>query len=78
MRRYHAPQLVIQEDPIEPPARLPFSDTLSTELLDVVRQHLVNHKDTRDERSPLVQIRLHTTTLDTTVLEVPLQIMFQE
>ena len=31
--------LVTEEDPIEPPARFPFSDTLSTELLDVVREH---------------------------------------
>ena len=28
-----------EEDPIESPARLPFSDTLSTELLDVVREY---------------------------------------
>ena len=32
--------LVTEKDPIEPPDRLPFSDTLSTELLDVVRNRL--------------------------------------
>ena len=31
--------LVTDEDPIDPPARLPFADNLSTELLDVVRAH---------------------------------------
>ena len=31
--------LVTDEDPVDPPARLPFADTLSTELLDVVRAH---------------------------------------
>ena len=31
--------LVTDADPIDPPARLPFADNLSTELLDVVRAH---------------------------------------
>ena len=31
--------LVTDEDPVDPPERLPFDDNLSTELLDVVRAH---------------------------------------
>ena len=66
------------EDPIDPPARLPFADNLSTELLDVVRAHWSTIR-TRVSRGPL-QCRYvyRLTTLDTTVLETPLKIMFQE
>ena len=44
--------LVTEEDPLEPPDRLPFSDTLSTELLDVVRAHWSALR-TRVSRGPL-------------------------
>ena len=63
--------LVTEEDHIEQPARLPFSDTLSTQLLDVVREHW-----SRGSLQCKFDYRL--TMLDTTVLEAPLKIMFQE
>ena len=44
--------LVTNEDPIDPPARLPFADNLSTELLDVVRAHWSTVR-TRVTRGPL-------------------------
>ena len=70
--------LVTEEDPIEPPDRLPFSDTLSTELLDVVRNQWSTIR-TRVPRGPLqCRYDYRLTTLDTTVLEAPLKIMFQE
>ena len=66
------------EDPIEPPDRLPFPDALSTDLLDVVREHWSIIR-TRVARGP-VQTRFNyrLTTLDTTALEEPLNRMFQE
>ena len=70
--------LVIDEHPIEPPDRFPFSDNLSTELLDVVRNHWSTIR-TRVSRGPLqCRYDYRLTTLDTTVLEPPLKIMFQE
>ena len=70
--------LVTDADPIDPPARLPFADNLSTELLDVVRAHWSTIR-TRVSRGPL-QCRYDyiLTTLDTTVLETPLKNVFQE
>ena len=70
--------LVTEEDTINPPARLPFPDALSTDLLDVVREHWSAIR-TRVAKGPL-QCRLNyrLTTLDTTVLEEPLKIMFEE
>ena len=64
------------EDPIEPPDRLPFPDALSTDLLDVVREHWSTIR-TRVARGP-VQTRFNyrLTTLDTTALEEPLNRMF--
>ena len=70
--------LVTHEDPIDPPARLPFADNLSTELLDVVRAHWSTVR-TRVTRGPLqCKYDYRLTTLDTTVLETPLKNMFQE
>ena len=70
--------LVTDEDPIDPPARIPFADNLSTELLDVVRAHWSTVR-TRVTRGPLqCRYDYRLTTLDTTVLETPLKIMFQE
>ena len=70
--------LVTDEDPIDPPARLPFADNLSTELLDVVRAHWSTVR-TRVTRVPLqCRYDYRLTTLDTTVLETPLKTMFQE
>ena len=70
--------LVTEEDPIEPPDRLPFSDILSKELLDVVRNHWSTIR-THVSRGPLqCRYDYRLTTLDTTVLEAPLKIMFQE
>ena len=66
------------EDPVEPLDRLPFPDALSTDLLDVVREHWSTIR-TRVARGP-VQTRFNyrLTTLDTTALEEPLNRMFQE
>ena len=70
--------LVTDEDPIDPPARLPIADNLSTELLDVVRAHWSTVR-TRVTRGPLqCRYDYRLTTLDTTVLETPLKNMFQE
>ena len=70
--------LVTDEDPIDSPARLPFADNLSTELLDVVRAHWSTLR-TRVTRGPLqCRYDYRLTTLDTTVLETPLKNMFQE
>ena len=70
--------LATEEDPIDPPDRPPFSETLSTELLDVVRNHWSTIR-TRVSRGPLqCRYDYRLTTLDTTVLEPPLKIMFQE
>ena len=70
--------LVTDEDPIDPPARLPFADNLSTELLDVVRAHWSTVR-TRVTRGPLqCRYDYRLTTLETNVLETPLKIMFQE
>ena len=70
--------LVTHENPIDPPARLPFADNLSTELLDVVRAHWSTVR-TRVTRGPLqCRYDYRLTTLDTTVLETPLKNMFQE
>ena len=70
--------LVTEEDPIQPPDRLPFSDTLSTELLDVVRAHWSTIR-THVWRGPLqCRYDYRLTTLDTTVLEPSLKMMFQE
>ena len=70
--------LVTEEDPVEPPNRLHFSDTLSTEMLDVVRAHCSAIR-THVSRGPLqYRYDYRLTTLDTTVLEPSLKIMFQE
>ena len=70
--------LVTEEDPLDPPARLPFADNLSTELLDVVREHWRTIR-TRVTRGPLQRrYDYRLTTLDTTVLETPLKKMYQE
>ena len=70
--------LVTDEDPVDPPARLPFADTLSMELLDVVRTHWSTIR-TRASRGPLqCRYDYRLTTLDTTVLETPLKKMYQE
>ena len=70
--------LVTDADPIDPPARLPFADNLSTELLDVVRAHWSTIR-TRVTRGPLqCRYDYRLTTLDTTVLETPLKNVFQE
>ena len=70
--------LVTDTDPIDPPARLPFADNLSTELLDVVRAHWSTIR-TRVTRGPLqCRYDYRLTTLDTTVLETPLKNVFQE
>ena len=70
--------LITDEDPIDPPARLPFAENLSTELLDVVRAHWSTIR-TRVSRGPLqCMYDYRLTTLDTTVLDTPLKIMFQE
>ena len=70
--------LVTDEDPIDPPARLPFADNLSTELLDVVRAHWSTVR-TRVTRGPLqCRYDYRLTTLNTTVLETSLKNMFQE
>ena len=74
---HHHP-LFTEEDPIEPPDRLPFADTLSTELLDVVRVHWSTIR-TCLSRGPLqCRYDYRLTTLDTTVVEPSLKIMFQE
>ena len=70
--------LVSLEDPLEPPDLLPFADTLSTELLDVVRAHWSAIR-THVSRGPLqCRYDYRLTTLDTTVLEPSLKIMFRE
>ena len=70
--------LVTDEDPLEPPARLPFADNLSTELLDVVRAHWRTIR-TRVSRGALqCRYDYRLATLDTTVLEMPLKKMYQE
>ena len=67
--------LFTEDDPIDPPDRLPFSDTLSTELLDVIRYHWSTIR-TRVSRGPLqCRYDYRLTTLDTTVLEPPLKII---
>ena len=77
-RNYHTAPPTRQEDPIEPPDQLPFSDTLSTQLLDFVRNHWSTIR-TRVSISPLQRsYDYRLTTLDTTVLEPPLKTMFQE
>ena len=70
--------LVTDADPIDPPARLPFADNLSTELLDVVRAQwsTIRTRVTRGSLQCRYDYRL--TTLDTTVLETPLKNVFQE
>ena len=71
------PPVVTEEDLIEPPGHLPFSETMSTGMLDVVREHWSTIK-TRVSRGPLqCRYDYRLTTLDTTVLEAPLKIMFQ-
>ena len=73
-----SPKISIREDTIDPPARLPFADNLSTELLDVVRAHWSTIR-TRVTRGPLqCRYDYRLTTLDTTVLETPLKNVFQE
>ena len=76
--RVETSNVPIVGDPIEPPDRLPFPDALSTDLLDVVREHWSTVR-TRVARGP-VQTRFNyrLTTLDTTALEEPLNRMFQE
>ena len=70
--------LVTDADPIDPPARLPFADNLSSELLDVVRAHWSTIR-TRVTRGPLqCRYDYRVTTLDTTVLEPSLSNVFQE
>ena len=70
--------LVTDEDPVDPPARLPFADNLLTELLDVVRAHWSTIR-TRVSRGHLqCRYDYRLTTLDTTVLEMPLKKMYQE
>ena len=70
--------LVTDEDPIDPPVRFPFADNLSTELLDVFRAHWSTIR-TRVSRGPLqCMYDYRLITLDTTVLETPLKITFQE
>ena len=70
--------LVTDADPIDPPARLPFADNLSPELLDVVRAHWSTIR-TRVTRGPLqCRYDYRLTTLDTTVLEPSLRNVFQE
>ena len=70
--------LVTDADPIDPPARLPFADNLSSELLDVVRAHWSTIR-TRVTRGPLqCRYDYRVTTLDTTVLEPSLRNVFQE
>ena len=70
--------LVTDADPIDPPARLPFADNLSPELLDVVRAHWSTIR-TRVTRGPLqCRYDYRVTTLDTTVLEPSLRNVFQE
>ena len=65
--------LVTDADPIDPPARLPFADNLSTELLEVVRAHWSTVR-TRVTRGPLqCRYDYRLTTLETTVLETPLK-----
>ena len=65
----HYHPLVTEEDPLEPPDRLPFADTLSTELLDVVRAHWSAIR-THASRGPLqCRYDYRLTTLDTAVLE---------
>ena len=73
---YHP--LVTEEDLLDPPDQLPFADTLSAELLDVVRAHWSGIR-THTSRGPLqCRYNYRLTTLDTTVLEPSLKIMFQE
>ena len=70
--------LVTDEDPVDPPERLPFPDALSTNLLDVVREHWSSIR-TCVARGPLQsRYNYRLTTLDTTVLEAPLRNVFQE
>ena len=70
--------LVTDEDPIDPHARLPFADNLSTELLDVVRAHWSTIR-TRVSRGPLQwRYDYRLTKLDTAALGTPLKIMFLE
>ena len=70
--------LVTDEDPVDPPELLPFPDALSTNLLDVVREHWSSIR-TCVARGPLQsRYNYRLTTLDTTVLEAPLRNVFQE
>ena len=73
---YHP--LITDDDPVDPPERLPFPDALSTNLLDVVREHWSSIR-TCVARGPLQsRYNYRLTTLDTTVLETPLRNVFQE
>ena len=66
------------EDPIKPPERLPFSDALSTDLLDVVREHWSTIQS-NIARGPIqTRYNYRMTTLDTSELEESLNRMFQE
>ena len=77
-RHHSSPSASYRQDPVDPPARLSFADTLSTELLDVVRAHWSTIR-TRVSIGPLqCRYDYRLTTLDTTVLETPLKKMYQE
>ena len=69
---------LVSEEPIDPLDRLPFLYALSTDLLNVVREHW-SAVSTRLRRC-LLQTRFNfrLTTLDTTDLEEPLKSMFEE
>ena len=68
---------LVTEEPIDPPVRLPFIDTLSTELLDV-REHWSAIRTCVARGRLQCRFNYRLNTLDTIVLEEPLKIMFQE
>ena len=68
----------ISEDPIDPPDRFPFPDSLSTDLLEVVRNNWSSIR-TRVPRGPLqTRVNFKLTSLDTSDLEEPLNRMFDQ
>ena len=68
----------ISEDPINPPDRFPFPDALSTDLLEVVRNNWSSIR-TRVSRGPLqTRVNYRLTSLDTSDLKEPLNIMFDQ
>ena len=73
--RVETSNVLLVEDPIEPPGRLPLSDALSTDLLDIVREHWSTIRTLVARGSVQTRFNYRLTALDTTILEEPLNRM---